>query len=887
MEEHEVDAAIIDPDCIEVFISSSMRDEGDFSWSKLRGEINSALAQSDLFKPFVIENHASIEPSASYYLNRLAGSDLAVGLIRSELRTGTNRELRWAIARKKPLLLIKIGDETTPDIDSLFRYARESDSCTYVKRANADDLVPYLMNQLNNVLVLLFRERCYSITDDGASAFANSAPVVISENVLDAFGESTALIAKQFGFHANWLVKECENPCLEAFGKKAVDWLLTGKPFSIAPFKNLIFASMEGSGIPKDTLSFRLDALDSYINGRYSNCYDKLQLACDSLETHDSWVYGNCLIDMRNVANLVSSQGVSAQFSIQKQIEALPVPSYFPLALKFEEAIGTTVLKAIRDAAATNPYTTVRYDNSLASVLANVSCLLFSSFLYGCIASAAYSRCLLANVFIHYSNMYNRPNLELEAIQLLVLAGDASGFEKRFQYKSDSLESCLPSCAEDLWRLTGLTPGAHRSSIRAAVVFECAPYFLDTTVCEVWSALSDVDAYRGCQSKWIKAINAIKMRVDKESIIEMLCRIVDEHLYVIASDVSKVIRGMNMHDFDDQLVNQLAISLKRNSSELLRGNFDPAVFAGVEDCCGFVLLSDSQVVDLPPVGRGCYMDRGDSGCDAEKDCVAELRRQFDENNSSVRHYGFATRPSSLLCQSLDGDLREFIEAPLVQVLEHCLKELPSYKGSPCSADEVATVLNKYVCSCLQEERQLPEGWVELIAALPNDWPEDPVFRDPGSMDSCAWSVRVRALKAAAGLISDIDFIAFGIKFATLSAVGQRAFLETFAQLMECGRVRDAYADVVSAICASVFLDEDSRIRALLMVNVATAYRRWRLSSLSDLAYRAVHDVSSEVVFRVVRLCKDGQFGDAALEKKLLDEASNDSNWFIRWHVEND
>lgn len=129
---------------------------------------------------------------------------------------------------------------------------------------------------------------------------------------------------------------------------------------------------MKGSGISKDTLSFRLDALDSYINGRYSNCYDKLQLACDSLETHDSWVYGNCLIDMRNVANLVSSQGVSAQFSIQKQIEDLPTPSYFPLALKFEEAIGTTTLKAFRDAAATNPYTTVRYDNSLASVLANV-----------------------------------------------------------------------------------------------------------------------------------------------------------------------------------------------------------------------------------------------------------------------------------------------------------------------------------------------------------------------------------------------------------------------------------------------------------------------------------------------------------------------------------
>lgn len=70
-----------------------------------------------------------------------------------------------------------------------------------------------------------------------------------------------------------------------------------------------------------------------------------------------------------------------------------------------------------------NPYTTIRHDASLASVLSNISCLLFSSLLCGSISSALYARGLLANSLIDYSSIYNWPKLELEGIKLLVLQG--------------------------------------------------------------------------------------------------------------------------------------------------------------------------------------------------------------------------------------------------------------------------------------------------------------------------------------------------------------------------------------------------------------------------------------------------------------------------------
>lgn len=887
MDANEMDAEVIDRDRIEVFVSSSMSDEGDFSWQQLRDELNRALLKSDIFKPFAIESHASIEPSSSYYLNRLVQSDIVIGIIRSELRPGTSKELYRAIQLRKPLILVKLEGETSSDIESLFRYVREIDACTYVELPSDSGLVSYLMDQLNNVMVDLFHNRRFEIEDGKPAVFADIAPISIPEDVLDVFGASVALISKKFNYHAEWLERKSDNPHLFFLGEKAVEWLLYGTPFSVGAFKAGILEIMKDSGIPRDTLSLRLDALDASIEGRYSKCYELLQLACDSIESKDCWAYGNCLIDKQTVAGMLSEYGFGTQWSIQKQIDALSAPAYIPLALKLEEAVGTAVLNASREARAVNPYTTIRHDASLASVMSNISCLLFSSILCGSISSALYSRSLLANSLIDYSSIYNRPDLELEGIKLLVLQGDAKGFENRFAYKSDGLRSYLPSCAEELWHLTYLTAQAYRSSTRSVVIKECAPYFSDETIRDAWSTLNVADNFRQCESKWIKAIGMIKMRVDEKSLVSLLCQVVDQHLYTVASDVSNVIGGMDLDKIDKELVDQLGSSLKSNSDELLKYNFSAGVFGCVEKRCGFSILSEEQVGHLSTVERGCYLDNKSPACNAETACIDELRRQFDSNNRSDFHSGFSIRPASLLCRSLDDVPSESFNASLAGVLEHCLKGLPTYQGSPCSAGEAMSVLNKFVCRCVRDGKALPVGWTDLISELPDEWPEDPVFREPISMDSCAWSVRCLALKVATGFATDIEFLTFGIKFDALTAAGQRAFLEVLEQLIVCNAICDQYCGVVSAICSSVMLSEDSAVRAILLDSVAAGYRRWEASSFSDLAFQSLHDVSPNVAFKLVRLCKEGKFDDATLEQKLLGELSSDSNWFIRWHVAND
>ena len=381
----------------------------------------------------------------------------------------------------------------------------------------------------------------------------------------------------------------------------------------------------------------------------------------------------------------------------------------------------------------------------------------------------------------------------------------------------------------------------------------------------------------------------VKMRVGEMRVIELLCRVINDHLYVVASDVSKVFAGLDLDGLKDELVFQLGSCLKRNSDVLIKGNFSAGVIGCVERKCRFSILSDEQIGKLSPVERGCYLDNASParGSDAEKACVDELLRQFDANNSPGHHIGFATRPSSLLCRSLDGGGSETFEESLLKVLEHCLQILPEYHGSPCSAGEAVTVLNKFICCRLRDGKPIPDGWADLVSVLPEEWPEDPVFRDPVSMDSCAWTVRCKALRVVVGLSNDIDFLALGIRFATLSASGQRAYLETLDQLIDCAKISDTFANVVSAICSTVFLSEDSGVRTSLMTVIAASYRRWKLSSLSDLVCRAVRDVSSDVVYRLLQLCKEAKFVDGELERSLIEQISANPNWFIRWHAVND
>lgn len=394
------------------------------------------------------------------------------------------------------------------------------------------------------------------------------------------------------------------------------------------------------------------------------------------------------------------------------------------------------------------------------------------------------------------------------------------------------------------------------------------------------------DDFRQSESKWIKAIGMIKMRVDEKSLVSLLCQVVDQHLYTVASDVSNVIAGMDLDKIDNELVDQLGSCLKSNSDELLKNNFSAGVFGCVEKCCGFSILSEEQVERLSTAERGCYLDNKSPACNTEMACIDELRRQFDLNNRSDFHSGFSVRPSSLLCHSLDDVPSESFNASLAGMLEHCLKGLPTYQGSPCSAGEAMSVLNKFVCRCVRDGKALPVGWTDLISELPDEWPEDPVFREPISMDSCAWSVRCLALKVAAGFATDIEFLTFGIKFDAPTAAGQRAFMEVLEQLIAFNTICDQYCDVVSAICSSILLSEDSAVRAILLASIAAGYRRWKASSFSDLAFQSLHDVSPNVAFKLMRLCKEGKIDDATLEQKLLGGLSSDSNWFIRWHVAN-
>ena len=68
----------------------------------------------------------------------------------------------------------------------------------------------------------------------------------------------------------------------------------------------------------------------------------------------------------------------------------------------------------------------------------------------------------------------------------------------------------------------------------------------------------------------------------------------------------------------------------------------------------------------------------------------------------------------------------------------------------------------------------------------------------------------------------------------------------------------------------------------------SAYSKlWGAAGLEDALYSLAGDLPDVVVYELLRVCKNGSFGDPDLEGEIIETLSKDANWLIRWHSEHD
>ena len=876
-------------DKISVFISSSMRDEGDFSWTGFRKEISGLLQSSELFHPFAIEEHVSPLPSEQYYLAKVQQCDVVVSLIKGELRAGTENEIRFALECKKPLLLITIGDQRDKVTEDLVHYIHSIDYATTHNRQSTNGLAQFILDELYNAAALLFKGRLFQLNLGKMQNTAISGKVnhSVSRDAIAAFGESAALLARRYGYDLDWITAGSDNPFLEPLGEAAIQWLIDGEQFNVVSFFPTIQVAMNESGISERTLELRLRALDAFVAKDYKEAFLNARLSRESIAQKDSWLYGNCLIDERNMARCVPEEGVATQVAVQDCIAKLKVPVVFPLAEKYENNAAQQILRTARKYRTLSPRSTI-YDNSLAGVLYDLCQLLFAAVLYGSIATFSYTRILVANALLDYAEVYSDESLAYEGVRLLVLAGDSKGFSKNYRAGIDKLSNSLKTNADSLWHLSGrgIEEGVPR--MRCALVSDSAPYFSESVFLDVQEYLtSDPDLFRNCCQDWLEAINSIKLRMDQSKLAALLLRILDEKLYLTAQKVGRIIAGSKLSDFPEDALNKLATAMKERSSQLIKDGIPYYAFAAVEEATGVVVLEQDQVEAADDVEKSFYLDWKVEDKATPLACVNELLSQYRKNNTAGRHVEFGHCPAPMICDALDGEVGASVAIALEPVLGEILGTIGTYRGSLSSLDDSMRVLCKYTCALRNDGKRLTDEWVTLVSSIPAQHPtaSTSVMFDRYRADT--WTTRLHALRVATGIDDGLSYLIEGVSFDDLSFDAKLTYSESLAWLIDSGFVDSQYRALALKVCDAVSHAAEYQVRMEAPRCYAAFSKRWSDFGLEDALFSLARDPSDAVVYKLLGCCKAGSFGNPALEARIVDILSHDANWFIRWHAEHD
>jgi len=880
-------------DCekLKVFISSSMRDEGNFSWLELRDMISKAINGTEIFRAFAIEDHASVMPSRNYYRANVQQCDILVSIIRGELRPGTEEEIRLAVEIKKPLLLILIGENYDSNVKDIVRYVHSTDHClTKTYNGLIEDLAKYIVRELNYDLVTIFRNNALNQVIGRASGVYINDPEsnLISKEVLAAFGESVGLLSERYGYKFHKGSDVQTDPYLAPLGQQICSWIISGEAFSLEPYYRSILRAMEHSGISDKTLQFRLKALNAFINGDHEKAKTMVENARVSISNKNSWLYGNILIDKRNLALFDEDKAIQTYFDTQKDIEERAIPVVFPLATKYEKEALDQLEKSTRKVRERSPYTVVIHDSSLANALNAALTYVFVSVLYGSIASFAYGRELVAHILINYAALYRKQVLLLDGLKLLVLSGLGKEFKQCYSTNNDQIADIIKAEADELW---GLTKKAQKNCIprTKCYVIQClASYFSDSVFEQVENALtSNIDQYMECREEWLKAINAIKLRINQAKLADILVRIISEKLYITENVVQKILIGNSWSSCPKDKLTALGNSIRENSEELLRSNVSLAAFGVLENEIGAKLLTDEQVDSSHDLEKANYCFATKQQGHTLKACLLELERQYRENNVKERHVGFWYTPENTICDLLNSNLRQDEWVDLDTSMERIISTMNSYKGDLSSLNAPIKVLVKYYCASKIFNRGVHSGWQESIAKLKHYKQEvdEITFWDPYKKD--IWKVLYLALCVAAEITDSTKYLVRGVLVDKLDLRARVQYAEILEWLISSNIIKNADQELVNAVCMTLLNNEYDDVRCKAVNCLAACSERWGVEQYADDIYAATSDPSDKVVFKVLCLSKNHAFANEVLEDKIIQLLSRDANWFIRWHAEND
>lgn len=892
-------------DLLKIFVSSAMGDEESHAWLKFRAELAESLRSSSVFEPFAIEEHGSVLRSKSYYLTKIEEADIVVSVVYSTLRPGTENEIRYAVKLKKPLLFVQVGECGDDGIGKIRSYLHSYDYCTTYQKASFDGLPDLIVRWLTDDLITIFRGRVREIQTGDVSGVGvhDGGAAALPTEVLEAFGESTASLSARYGCESGEmdfasLGHEVPNPYLSPLGTAIIACLVDGRPFDLGMFNQTMELAMKDSGCSDEVLRHRHCALSAAVRGDFGTASSEIDQACAAMSDRDSWVYGNLLIDRRNIgfalnndiglAHGAQNSGMEIALAATSEIEQMKRPIMFPLAAKFKFDAYADLRKSQESAKTRRPGSVV-YDNRIDRSLRNVATAAFVSVMYGSIASLLQTRVALAEILLGYAEAYRQPRYAYEGLRLLLLAGESDTFCKYKRALSDTVYNEMASKADEMWDAAKKCPEKARSRVMCVFAEECAGYLSDEAFDEVVGFLTaDIGRFGKCRERWWKALDAIKLRIAPAKLFPAMAEAIAGGMYLSAHSLGRIILDSDLTSVAFEEATPFIDALRDYQSNLLQEGMPLVALGVVEETFGVAVLDGEllrasiETGSIEAVEYQVVKKEMDDGALA-KIYLKTLRNQVRTNDNPGCHVAFGSNVAPPLVELIRKNGDCIFDDECCAIIGEIARSAISYKGALSTIDGALSVVFELGCVC---GSSADPSWAQAIGQLKDARPGIPCYDDP--LDFCpedVWRCRVGALRVAFELEGSENFLAMGVMFQELSYAAELVYAESFARLVERGCVGDEHKELSCAMARLICSNPERKVRCLSVKCLSSCARRWGADIFREELYGLANDPSEEVRFCLLKVCKHQGLGDGRLEHELRVLLATDANWFVRWHAE--
>lgn len=883
---------------LSVFISSAQRKENDFDWESIRRRIKEYLLECSYLDPFIIEDEASTIPSSQFYQLQVHKADIVVLLVKGELRDGTATEYATAVKYKKPLLVYFLEDEETSlTVERLKRDIEANDVCTYRPVKDFQNIEEIVRDSIISDVIRKYQFGQYNMINEEKNEsmilsnekMENIKYSVPQKTTIDMFSScyDFALDIMNIGYFED--NNDQEESLFHDFGKKLLEWFITGKKIDISNDVIKLIEKIEYLFDDTKWLLKRWDAIRYEIQDDVKKALNSereaLQLAKNA--GVPTWIINDILIDCRNMEEQLSNikNKVFVESRAQEEINQLDTIIYLPICDRYlKNAYDSVNNEEFKRKFASRNTTFIG-----SNIKYSINCIenyFFSAVIYGSYTHMSLARKEMSRILYRYAEMTEDEELLVEACKLMILYGNAKDFKQFVQANWGKMYACITLQADKLWELSCCVAGDRIVSMKCTVVDIFGMYFSDDIYDEVTVFLEKISdkIWWGNSQDYFECVLQNMPRLPHNKVVDMIVDIIKEERFNIGEKLAKILMRLDLNKIETPKQQILCNVLCKNVKKIVGSGGQPQFIASLvrKNKGIFSVLED--IPDNGLIGTQKLLYKINVGEENWKELLANqidsAKGQFKQNNSEVKYTYFAEQPyltiKKIVREHYEKDMNDLV---VNEFFPLCIEVLSS-KINVGDKEKCINCLCDVVIFGREYGIKIPQKIKDNIKKI-----DEANCSTNFNLTLHAKEIylyRLLLLKIVVGVAGKEELFEWFIGYNKKSSMERVVLAECLEQYLCSGKVtREKDKVFVLSLILQCAEDDSFEVRKsaigclINMVNIH--YGELVERKLYELALDSSHNVRNYLLC----LCKQGKINDKGISKRIIDILKNDNNYFLK------